>query len=155
MQQVKDSFYMALRDRLSVTNMAGTVELVVVENSRDGWLGETGKVYLRWSDEPKLPGDALAAGWSALHCEIGYRVTGSDGGNGEDRGRQLASLDQLVGSLIEPRRTPLLDYTQTPASDLNNFILWTKPAMNAPKESAADIQRLVHVNVLWQEGEPA
>ena len=155
MQQVKDSFYMALRDRLCAANMADAIDLVVVENSREMWLGEPGKIYLRWSEEPKVPIDALAAGWHALHCEMGYRVAGSDVANGEDRGRQLAVLDRLLGSVIEPRKTRLLDFSQTPAADLSKFILWAKPALDVVKETAADIQRPVHLNVLWQEEESA
>jgi hypothetical protein len=156
MQAVKDSFYMALQDRLAKTQQAEgspATELLVYENQRCAWLANADTFYLRWTGETKLPADAHGAGWRAHCCEIGYRAQGTEMNAGEDRGRLLASLDAQLLAISAPRQTALLDYAQDPPTAFNALILWTTPVLNDAQEKLNGIQRTAEVTVLWREDE--
>src|SRR5512146_2653480 len=92
MQAVKDSFYMALRQRLAQSyptrSMGDTNQpaLIVCENVSQSWVPANDVFYLRWTSDEKLSPDASAAGWRAQQCEITYGTAGSESANGEDRG---------------------------------------------------------------------
>lgn len=159
MQAVKDSFYMALRQRLvqsSPTRTMGDASqpaIVVCENVCEPWLPSNDVFYLRWTSGGKLPPDASAAGWRALHCEIAYGTAGSETANGEDRGRALAELDAELCSILMPRQTALLDYSLDPPASLNGTVLWTQPILDDAKDSGGLIQRTASVSVFWQEAQ--
>ena len=148
MQAVKDSFYMALRGRLAAGNSR---EIVVCENGSPTSLSKPDTFYLRWSGADTLPPDAAAAGWRSLRCAIAYRTSGSEDSCGDDRGRELATMDAQLSAAVEPRQTALLDYTQEPPADLANEILWTAPVLLEPKDSSAGIEREVQTTLLWRE----
>jgi hypothetical protein len=157
MQAVKDSFYMALRQRLAQSFPTRTMgdanqpALVVCENVSEPWVPANDVFYLRWDADEQLPADASAAGWCALQCELTYRTAGSGSANGEDRGRALAELDLELQSILEPRQTPLLDYTQQSPAALNATLLWTKVSLDLAKNNEGTLQRTARLSVLWQE----
>jgi hypothetical protein len=159
MQAVKDSFYMALRQRLAQSYPARTMgdanqpALLVCENECEPWLPANDILYLRWTASEKLPADASAAGWNALQCEIEYQTAGTETANGEDRGRALAELDAELHAILEPRQTALLDYSQTPPSALNATLLWTHATLDDARDTGGVIQRTARVSVLWQEAQ--
>ncbi len=148
MQAVKDSFYMALRARLAASNSR---EIVVCENGSPTSLSNPDTFYLRWSGADTLPPDAAAAGWRSLQCAIAYRTCGSENSCGDDRGRELASMDAQLLAAAEPRQTALLDYTQEPPATLTSQILWTAPVLLEPKDSSSGIEREVLITLLWRE----
>ncbi len=159
MQAVKDSFYMALRQRLAQSFPARTMgdanqpALVVCENVCESWVPANDVFYLRWTAQEQLPADAVAAGWRALQCEITYRTAGTEGANGEDRGRSLAELDLEFQSILEPRQTALLDYAPDSPAALNATLLWTHVTLDLAKDSGGAVQRTARVSVLWQEAQ--
>jgi hypothetical protein len=154
MQPVKDSFYMALRERLTNSQHAegsGPTPIFVCENQRCAWLADPGAFYLRWSGEMKLPVEVQSVGWRALQCEIGYRTAGSDISSGEDRGRQLAALDGELRSVAAPRQAALVDYSQATPCSLNRVVLWTEPTFSDSQDKLNGIQRIAQLCVLWRE----
>ena len=152
MQAVKDSFFIALRDRLanSASGDGAAPGLIVCENDRCTWLSEADTFYLRWKGEVELPVDAQRAGWLALQCEIGYRTRGTDNGSGVDRGRKFSALDAQLLAMGSPRQSCLLDCSQDPPTSLNAVILWTEPALNSAEDKLNGLQRVAQVSVLWR-----
>jgi hypothetical protein len=138
MQAAKDSFFMALRERLAVLNPARTIVIdgvtvpaIVVRENLEPRFGEAqpGAFYLDF-------GDILIAESSrpmlGVDCRIWYANEGS-GGTGVDRGRALAEMDTELIRICDPPHTGMRDYTQNPSVDLGAGIFWTIPEMsNAP-----------------------
>jgi hypothetical protein len=139
MQSAKDSFYVALRDRLAALNPQRTVFLngvtrpavVVMENeciTATGPLPEA--FYLGWGAAQPVPpmrnGQPPLLG---LECTISYWTGGSADMQGVDRGRVLAQLDSELLSMCSPPSTPKCDYSQTPPEDLGTKVLWTLPEL--------------------------
>jgi hypothetical protein len=157
MQEVKDSFYMALRERLAEVNPARTIgeaarpAVLVCENESEEWLLTPEAFYLRWLGQSALPADAAAAGWYGLHCEIGYRTTGSELSSRQDRGRTLAALDVELRAMLQPGSTQLKDYSSNPEQALDSVILWTAPVFQEPKDEVNGLQRIVGVEILGRE----
>ena len=103
MQNLKDSFYLALRDRLAERNPERKVTIggaerpaiVVAENELVASASPLLEVFhLNWSkaktvraaiDEP--------APLLQIECEISYSTEGTDGVYAQDRGRILAAMD--------------------------------------------------------------
>ena len=106
-QGVKDTFYLALRDRVAMVNGARTTvvrgvvrpAVVVAENELPGaavdGIAPVETFCLRWTE---LRVDAQ--GLIAARCEIRYATDGSAGVAGMDRGRVLGTMDaELVAAL--------------------------------------------------------
>jgi hypothetical protein len=138
MQAAKDSFYMALRARLVALNPARTTTIdgvaapgILVRENMEPRFNETtpGVFYLDF-------GEALIAESTrpmlGVDCGIWYASEGS-GGTGVDRGRVLAEMDRELLLMCDPPYTEMLDYTQTPSTDLGAGVFWTMPELgNAP-----------------------
>jgi|SRR5882724_5846473 len=136
MQFAKDSFYVALRDRLTVVNPARTVAIngavrpavLVTENEPTTATPLLANVFqLTWSAAQTAPGeDAGKRPLIALACEIAYGTSGTLDG-GVDRGRLMAALDMELLAICSPGRTNKQDFTQATPVDLGSFVIWTKP----------------------------
>src|ERR1700688_2821337 len=136
MQAAKDSFFMALRERLSALNAARTMvvdgvtvpAIVVRENMeprfREAQAGafyvDFGEILIAESTRPML----------GLDCHIWYASEGS-GGTGVDRGRVLAEMDDELLGICDPPHTAMFDYSQDPIADLGSGIFWTVPVMGS------------------------
>src|SRR5437763_10731285 len=128
MQTIKDSFYIALRDRLAALNPARTVTVLgvtrpavlVIENE----LADSAPLlpeafYLSWGSCDSASGtERLDSPLLQLACEITYWTQGSDDLSGQDRGRTLAQLDSELLAIATPPRAALKDHAQSPAVDL-------------------------------------
>jgi hypothetical protein len=134
MQAAKDSFYMALRDRLTALNPARTmvidgvtVPAIVVRENMEPRFNETqpGIFYVDFGDILIAEGSRPMLG---VDCHIWYASEGG-GGTGVDRGRVLAEMDVELVRICEPPHTAMMDYSQTPSVDLDSGIFWTAPAM--------------------------
>jgi hypothetical protein len=145
MQAAKDSFYMALRQRLSVLNPARTMVIdgvtlpaIVVRENMEPRFNEAqpgafyidfGGIVIAESTRPLL----------GLDCHIWYASEGS-GGSGVDRGRVLAEMDAELLGICNPPHTEMRDYSQSPSADLGSGIFWTVPVMaNAPGNLQNDV----------------
>src|SRR5215471_6098003 len=118
MQNARDTFYVALRDRLAVVNPSRTV--VVRGVTRPGVLVEENELVSAYQ-----PVDAFCLRWMGLSvdaqgalplltmtCEIRYATDGDSGNGGMDRGRLLSGRDgELVTALsAAPQSVPKMNY---------------------------------------------
>lgn len=138
MQAAKDSFFVALRERLAALNPGRTMVIdgitvpgIVVRENAEPRFGEAqpGVFYLDFGDILIAESTRPMLG---VDCHIWYASEGS-GGTGVDRGRMLAEMDVELVKICDPPHTTMRDYTQTPSADLGSGIFWTTPEMgNAP-----------------------
>jgi hypothetical protein len=138
MQAAKDSFYMALRERLAGLNPARTMvidgvtvpAIVVRENMEPRFVEaqpevfyvDFGDILIAESTRPML----------GVDCHVWYASEGG-GGTGVDRGRVLAEMDVELLRMCDPPHSQMLDYSQTPAAYLGSGVFWTVPVLgNSP-----------------------
>ena len=148
MQAAKDSFYMALRNRLAALNPARTVVIdgvaipgILVRENMEPRFAEAqpGVFYLDFGDILVAESTRPMLG---LDCHIWYASEGSSGGSGVDRGRMLAELDLELLGICDPPHTEIQDYSQSPSVDLGSGIFWSVPVMgNAPGDIAIQKQQ--------------
>lgn len=148
MQAAKDSFYMALRNRLAALNPARTVVIdgvaipgILVRENMEPRFSEAqpGVFYLDFGDILVAESTRPMLG---LDCHIWYASEGSSGGSGVDRGRMLAEMDLELLGICDPPHTEIQDYSQSPSVDLGSGIFWSVPVMgNAPGDIAIQKQQ--------------
>jgi hypothetical protein len=133
MQNAKDSFYMALRNRLTVVNPERTIMLrgavrpgILVEEAEAPFTQLPTDVFvLRWAG---LGADVdLASTLVAEECEILYQTCGSQSFGGLDRGRALSQMDEELVAMLQPFWTPKLNYSATPPAALLTNVFWDEP----------------------------
>ena len=147
MQAAKDSFYMALRDRLAALNPARTMvmdgvtipAIVVRENMEPQFAeAQSGAFYLDWGEVQIAESTRPILG---LDCHIWYASEGSSGA-GVDRGRALAEMDEELLRICNPPHTGMRDYRQAPSASLGSSIFWTMPDLaKAPGEAPVATQQ--------------
>ena len=118
MQLAKDSFYLALRDRLAALNpertvVVGGVErpaILVSENEPQNAAAPLPNAYyLSWGPPRIVPGSEDAAcPLMMMECRVSYRA-GSLMAGAVDRGRILCEFDTELLCLLIPPRTAKLD----------------------------------------------
>jgi hypothetical protein len=133
MQNAKDSFYMALRARLSVINPERTILLrgtvrpgILVEEAEAPFTQFPNDVFvLRWQG---LGVDFdLGSTMTAEQCEIVYQTCGSQSFGGLDRGRLLSAMDEELTAMLQPFFTPKLNYMATTPSAMLTNVFWDEP----------------------------
>jgi hypothetical protein len=134
MQNAKDSFYMALRTRLTAINPQRTILLrgtlrpgIVVEEAEAPFPQLPGDVFvLRWLG---LGADLdLASAMVAEECEIIYQTCGTQSFGGLDRGRSLSAMDEELLAMLQPFYTPKLNYSVQPPTAMLTNVFWDEPA---------------------------
>src|SRR5207302_5070642 len=139
MQFAKDSFYMALRERLASLNPQRTVTLngitrpavIVAENEvvipveplPDAF-------YIEWAAVRLVDDQAGSRALMVMDCVISHHTFGTVE-SGVDRGRSLVALDMELTGICQPTHTSKQDFTQTPSADLGTNIFWTLPQLGA------------------------
>jgi hypothetical protein len=157
MQPIKDSFYVALRDRLAALNPARTVTVLGVTRPAvlvsENLLADSAPLlpeafYLSWREvSTESPMQRLDLPLLRLACEITYWTQGTDALSSQDRGRTLAQLDSELMSIATPRNAPLADHSQSPALALDTNIFWTAPQLAAPVELGNKMTRVASLQV--------
>ncbi len=138
MQFAKDSFYMALRERLAAVNPGRVIAMngvtrpaiVVVENETVSAAEPVADAFHLYWGAARVS-KAHSGGerpLMALECTIAYRTAGS-GDSGADRGRSLGALDEELLAICRPGWTGKRDYTQSPAVELGTNLVWTTPEL--------------------------
>jgi hypothetical protein len=133
MQNAKDSFYMALRTRLTSINPERTILLrgtvrpgILVEEAEAPFSQLPNDVFvLRWLGVG-VDMD-LASTMVAEQCEILYQTCGTQSFGGLDRGRLLSQMDEELMAMFQPFHTPKLNYTATPPAGMLTQIFWDEP----------------------------
>jgi hypothetical protein len=161
MQNAKDTFYTALRDRLSTLNPARTI--VVRGVTRPGVLVEENELV-----SGVTPVDAFRLRWAGLKvdtqsplplatltCEIRYATGGDAGNGGMDRGRLLAAMDAELSSALTaaPQTAAKTGYSSTAAPvALTTNIFWANPTFASATIAGERIERVATVEVFcYQE----
>ena len=156
MQPTKDSFYIALRDRLVTVDPNRTITLdgatrpaiAVIENEPP-----TGApllcdcFYLSWGNA--RPTSLTAGCLMSMDCTISYFTKGSLQNASLDRGRDLASLDNDLLAMCWPPQTEKCDYRSGQPVSLGSTIFWTKPELNSAKSTPPYVGRDVTVTVFF------
>ncbi len=133
MQNAKDSFYMALRTRLTAINPERTILLrgavrpgILVEEAEAPFSQFPGDVFvLRWLG---LAADIdLASPLVAVTCDVIYQTCGTQSFGGLDRGRALSQMDEELMAMLQPFYTPKLNYTATPPATMLTHVFWDEP----------------------------
>ena len=110
MQNLKDTFYLLLRDRIAAANPARTVVLrgalrpgvVAAENELPTATPIPDAFSLTWSS---LAVEQTALPLTAMRCEIAYMTDGTAGNAGMDRGRLLTAMDAELEAALGSTQT--------------------------------------------------
>jgi hypothetical protein len=146
MQFAKDSFTIALRERLAGLNPARTVTLsgaqrpavVVLENEIPSAREQQPDCfYLEWGPAQGVGKASIGSQMYQMECTITYFTEGTVE-SGVDRGRALGELDRELVMICQPPCTGKRDFSQSPSQNLGTGVMWTLPAMGEPK-TAADL----------------
>ena len=133
MQNAKDSFYMALRTRLTAINPERTILLrgavrpgILVEEAETPFSQLPNDVFvLRWLG---LGADMdLDSTMAAEQCEILYQTCGTQSFGGLDRGRLLSEMDEEFMAMLQPFHAAKLNYTATPPAAMLTQVFWDEP----------------------------
>ena len=153
MQNAKDSFYMALRNRLTTVNPERTVLLrgavrpgILVEEAEAPFSQPLNDVFiLRWLG---LSVDVnLGSTMVAEDCEILYQTCGTQSFGGLDRGRALSEMDEELVAMLQPFYTPKLNYTSTPPGAMLTKVFWDEPGQGSLVAQRDQLSRSVKVTV--------
>lgn len=135
MQFAKDSFFLALRERLAGLNPARVVTLngttvpaIVVEENLPPTYGPRAPntFYIEWGAAEVIPGQSWECSLMSLEVAISYYSFGSVDSM-VDRGRLLGQLDFELLSICQPANAEKRDYTQSPSADLGTSVFWNQP----------------------------
>lgn len=138
MQFAKDSFFLALQERLAALNPARTVTVngatvpavVVVENLPPSSAeAQANTFYIEWGEADVIEGYPGGAPLMSLEVVISYYSVGSVASM-VDRGRMLGQLDRELLSICQPPNTEKCDYTKSPSVDLGTNVFWGQPSFS-------------------------
>jgi len=153
MQNARDTFYIALRNRLGALNPARTIMMRAV--TRPG-------MYVQDAEAPMAQPilDAFALSWTGLAadhqlpailaqmtCEIQYATAGTQANAGLDRGRALEQMDYEVLRLLYPYAAQKMNYTQMPAAPMETMVFWSEPEFGPAVSLRDRLSRTVKVTV--------
>lgn len=136
MQFAKDSFLLALQQRLAALNPVRTVTIdgatvpavVAVENlPPSASEPQPNTFYVQWGTADVVDGHAGSAALMSVACVISYYTLGTVQ-SGVDRGRVLGQLDNELFGICQPTYTEKIDYSQAPSGDLGTSVFWSQPS---------------------------
>jgi len=153
MQNAKDSFYIALRSRLTTVNPQ---RVILLRGSvRPGILVEDAE-----GPFSQLPNDVFVLRWMGLgvemnldsamtaeQCEFVYQTCGTQSFGGLDRGRALSAMDEELIAILQPFQTPKLNYIATPPAAMQTQVFWDQPEFGPVTNQKDRMSRSVHVVV--------
>jgi hypothetical protein len=146
MQFAKDSFFLALQQRLAVLNPARTVTIngttlpavLVAENLPPASAEpQPNAFYIEWGTAAVIDGHAGDAALMSLQCVVSYYTLGTVQSM-VDRGRVLGQLDGELLAICQPTNTEKYDYTQSPNVDLGTTIFWNQPSFQEATTSGVE-----------------
>ena len=135
MQFAKDSFLLALQQRLGGLNPARTVTIngatgpavVAVENLPPAASEpQPDAFYIEWGTAGVIDGHAGNAALMSLECVISYYTLGTVASM-VDRGRVLGQLDDELLGICQPTNTEKFNYSVSPSVDLGTSVFWNQP----------------------------
>jgi len=150
MQFAKDSFFLALQQRLAGLNPGRTVTingatvpaLLVLENlPPSSGEPQPNTFYIEWGTGAVIDGHAGNAALMSLGCVISYYTLGTVQSM-VDRGRVLGQLDNELLGICQPTSTEKMDYTHSPSVDLGTTVFWNQPTFELATTSAVEDETL-------------
>jgi hypothetical protein len=153
MQNAKDSFYMALRNRLTIINPERTILLrgavrpgIVVEEAEAPFSQPLNDVFiLRWLG---LGVDMdIGSTMAAEECEIAFQTCGTQSFGGLDRGRVLSGMGEELVAMLQPLYTPKLNYTTIPPAAMLTKVFWDEPGFGQVVAQRDQLSRLARVTI--------
>jgi hypothetical protein len=146
MQFTKDSFLLALQQRLAALNPARTVTIngttvpavVAVENLPPAAAQpQPNAFYIEWGTVNLVDGHAGNGALMGVQCVISYYTLGTVQSM-IDRGRVLGQLDNELLGICQPPSTEKFDYTQSPPADLGTSVWWSQPVFGEATTSGVE-----------------
>ena len=160
LQNLKDSFYLTLRDRLATLDANRTVLLrgatrpaiAVAENeiavSDEAVLN---CFLLHWDNAAMDFSDAMPL--AGARCTIHYSTEGLPELAGMDRGRNLAAMDAELAAILLPATVPQRNFDGSATAALVSNVFWSDPVFAAAAITGNRLGRSLTVQVFaWQEG---
>jgi hypothetical protein len=153
MQNAKDSFYMALRNRLATIDPGRTILLrgtvrpgIFVEEAEASYSQLPADVFvLRWTGQGVDPD--LASTMVAAQCEVLYQTSGTQTYGGLDRGRALSTMDEELLEMLQPFSAAKMNYSVSPAVPLLTQVFWSEPQWGPIVTQRDMLSRTVSVTV--------
>lgn len=157
MKKARDSFYVALRDRLQALNPARQVLVrgvwrpgVLVEENESFVAVTPDNVFvLRWTKAIADEQHALAR--MVQTCEIQYQTAGTVAAGGLDRGSVLTAMDAELLAIMQPQQVQKTDYTVTPPAAMGTRVSWTAPVFAAVARERDRLVRKAEITVVSYE----
>lgn len=154
MQNAKDTFYLAVRDRLATRTPARTCVLrgqtrpaVLVEENELPIVAIPEGVYrLRWTKRSSDLQQPLVL--DTTLCEIRYRAAA----HALDRGREIDAMDLDLDAILQPRSIAKRSFSSTGASAMNTNIFWQETEARTTTKDG-DRLAVVAVSAYREEGD--
>lgn len=162
MQFSKDSFFLALRDRLAalapdrtvIVDGAARPAVLVAENESSTAAPPLPRAFYLHYGACEAINPSSPAPLYRLDCEIAYR-TGFETGDSHARGRALGALDQELLCLCSPPRTAKVDAAQAPPRPLGSTVSWSALSFLAPDDAGSELRRRARLSLFfYMESEP-
>lgn len=157
MKKARDSFYVALRDRLQVLNPSRQVMIrgvwrpgvLVEENESFSAITPDNVFVLRWT---KCAVDAQhALSRAEQSCEIQYQTAGTPAAGGLDRGALLTAMDTELLDILQPQQTQKFDYSATPPAAMGTRIFWSDAALGPVTRERDRLVRKAEITMVSYE----
>jgi hypothetical protein len=157
MKKARDSFYVAMRDRLQVLNPARQVLIrgvlrpgVLVEENESVVPVVPDNVFvLRWTKAVADEQHALTR--TQQTCEIQYQTPGTATAGGLDRGTLLTEMDAELLSILQPQQVQKTDYSVNPPVAMATRVSWTGPVLGAVTRERDRLVRKAEIMVVSYE----
>ncbi|QNI36819.1 hypothetical protein [Edaphobacter albus] len=160
MQRAKDTFYIALRDRIAALNPARTVlvrgvtrpGVLVEENELVTAVPLTDIFRLRWNETSMNTQQTMPL--VSMRCEIRYATAGNADNGSMDRGRLMAAMDAELAAALNksPQNTIKTDYTATPPAPMRTNIFWNDVNFGAITVNGEQLEQIATIEVFsYQE----
>jgi hypothetical protein len=157
MKKARDSFYVALRDRLQVLNPARQALIrgvwrpgvLVEENESFVAIVPDNVFVLRWTKT--LADEQHALVRTQQTCEIQYQTAGTASAGGLDRGTLLTAMDAELLSILQPQQVHKSDYSVTPPAAMGTQVSWTGPVLGPVTRERDRLVRKAEITVVSYE----
>jgi len=141
MQFAKDSFYVAMRERLASLNPGRTIErngstrpaIIVAENELPNTGARFSDTFYVEFGEARPVKTGFVPPLMSMECFFWYQTHG-DGESCIDRGRKLGQLDLELLNMCHPSYAAKRNFLQSPSVDLGSGIFWSGPVLEGVKE---------------------
>ena len=157
MENTRSSFYLALRDALSLLNPSRVFVLrgvqrpglMVEENETTLAIAIPDIFVLRWADLSIDEQHALPLAQQV--CEVLYWTEGTSTSGGMDRGRLLSAMDEELTQLLSARNAAKQNYTVSPPVVMATRLFWSTALFSPIVTTKNRLSRVAKVTVYSYE----